>query len=170
MKQFKKIAALLLAAAMMLSLLTACGGGSSSPLAERNILKIIEAAGVTGQSGNPLRAEAAKVLQSVGSGGRISDPSKAEYTEQNDHMFLTASVITESGSSTQASPLPWQITKWDISGMNLSQMDEVAELRAIFARMDAVLASANARMTGFGVATKTIDGQTYWAMAIKAER
>ncbi len=175
MKKFKKLVALILVGVMAMAMLTACGGGgggskSFATEVEDAVFSVYsQAFGVKTND-----AEAKKLAQTAL--GYVKDgkfyrtdllnhcmttdeakkqimfamPIPAEDAEENDNYYTVMEITPEMLAELKATNIP---------------AEDIGEIRDMIKELE----TAGAKMTGLGVAAKTINGKTYVAFGIKME-
>ena len=173
MKKFKRLVALVLAGVLALGLLTACGTSTSefNEKAEKQVVAAInsyrdENALLTNDS--TLKAECAEVLTHVNADGMIPlGYARQQKTETGTNGVVTLIVI---GAETEKS--------YSFSNINDSNRNTLVNALAITPEnltnyVSSVRASVSKdkdlynRLDAVGVATRTINGKTYLAMAMR---
>lgn len=173
MKKFKRLVALVLAGVLALGLLTACGGNTSefNDKVEKQVVAAInsyrdENALLTNDSA--MKAECAEVLSHINGDGKIplgyARQQKTETTANNTVVLIVIGAETEksySFSNINDSNRNMLVDALAITPDNLTKYldsirTSVSKDRDLYNRLDAV-----------GVATRTINGKTYLAMAMQ---
>lgn len=169
MKQLKRFLALVLVGVLALTVLTGCGGNANfgaevekEMLAAVNSLRTEENAPLTNDS--ELKAKCVDALKYVNADGTIP-LGKARQQEENRSPDGKTRTIVAIGVETKGS--------YKFNSSNKNQLVEARaitpdELSAYAAeiRRDSDKDFYN-RLSGFAVATRTISGKTYLAMAMK---
>lgn len=169
MKQLKRFLALVLVGVLALTVLTGCGGNANfgaevekEMLAAVNSLRTEENAPLTNDS--ELKAKCVDALKYVNADGTIP-LGKARQQEENRSPDGKTRTIVAIGVETKGS--------YKFNSSNKNQLVEARaitpdELSAYAAeiRRDSDKDFYN-RLSGFAVATRTINGKTYLAMAMK---
>lgn len=172
MKMLKKMAALLLAGVMALALLTACGDDSAPSFGKQvedatiktfNVA-IGENSALTNDSA--LRAQAAQLLENVDADGKIEAqksfklPKDMGYGKEYTIVVATKDLGKILSGSVQVGPNDKvdaiKVTAEELAKLQNPQANGVAD----------VIGQYNAEIIAVGVATKTINGNTYMAVAM----
>lgn len=172
MKKFKKLVALILVGVMAMAMLTACGGGSGgSKSFEAQVEDAVFAVYSQAFGVKTNDAEAKELAQkSLGyikngkfysndmincmkvDGNKIAFamPLPAEDAEENDNYYTVMEITPE---------MLAELKSADISDADIGEMNEMLkEYEAM-----------GFKVTGLGVAAKTINGKTYVAFGLKME-
>lgn len=170
MKMLKKMAALLLAGVMALALLTACGEDSTPSFGkqvEDATIKTFNAAigensALTNDSA--LRAQAAQLLENVDADGKIEAQKSIKLPKDMSYgKEITMVVATKDlnkilsgkvGPNDKVDAI--KVTAEELAKLQNPQANGVAD----------VIGQYNAEIIAVGVATKTINGNTYMAVAM----
>lgn len=170
MKMLKKMAALLLAGVMALALLTACGDDSTPSFGKQvedatiktfNVA-IGENSALTNDSA--LRAQAAQLLENVDADGKIEAQKSIKLPKDMSYgKEITMVVATKDlnkilsgkvGPNDKVDAI--KVTAEELSKLQNPQANGLAD----------VIGQYNAEIIAVGVATKTINGNTYMAVAM----
>lgn len=156
MTKLRKLTALLLAGALALLLLTACGGGgSSSPeaQAEANVMRAINSNRAVALSNDPGMREVADArldeLELKGSAFGYSILNKVETKWDDDHKNFTLTLVAKYN---------YKDTKLEEIIDRISDGDPVSKLKI----------DLDGKYTKAGVAARTIRGETYIAISLRA--
>lgn len=170
MKMLKKMAALLLAGVMAMALLTACGEDSTPSFGkqvEDATIKTFNAAigensALTNDSA--LRAQAAQLLENVDADGKIEAQKSIKLPKDMSYgKEITMVVATKDlnkilsgkvGPNDKVDAI--KVTAEELAKLQNPQANGVAD----------VIGQYNAEIIAVGVATKTINGNTYMAVAM----
>lgn len=170
MKMLKKMAALLLVGVMALALLTACGDDSAPSFGkqvEDATIKTFNAAigensALTNDSA--LRAQAAQLLENVDADGKIEAQKSIKLPKDMSYgKEITMVVATKDlnkilsgkvGPNDKVDAI--KVTAEELAKLQNPQANGVAD----------VIGQYNAEIIAVGVATKTINGNTYMAVAM----
>lgn len=170
MKMLKKMAALLLVGVMALALLTACGEDSTPSFGkqvEDATIKTFNAAigensALTNDSA--LRAQAAQLLENVDADGKIEAQKSIKLPKDMSYgKEITMVVATKDlnkilsgkvGPNDKVDAI--KVTAEELAKLQNPQANGVAD----------VIGQYNAEIIAVGVATKTINGNTYMAVAM----
>ena len=174
MKQLKRFLALVLVGVLALTVLTGCGGNGNfgaevekEMLSAVNSLRTEENAPLTNDS--ELKAKCADALRYVNADGTIP-LGKARQQEDTRSADGKTRTIVAIGVETKRS--------YEFSKINSSNKNQLVEALAItpdgLSAYAAKIRQGNDkdkdfynRLSGFAVATRTINGKTYLAMAMK---
>lgn len=170
MKMLKKMAALLLAGVMALALLTACGDDSTPSFGKQvedatiktfNVA-IGENSALTNDSA--LRAQAAQLLDNVDADGKIEAQKSIKLPKDMSYgKEITMVVATKDlnkilsgkvGPNDKVDAI--KVTAEELAKLQNPQANGLAD----------VIGQYNAEIIAVGVATKTINGNTYMAVAM----
>lgn len=170
MKMLKKMAALLLAGVMALALLTACGDDSTPSFGKQvedatiktfNVA-IGENSALTNDSA--LRAQAAQLLENVDADGKIEAQKSIKLPKDMSYgKEITMVVATKDlnkilsgkvGPNDKVDAI--KVTAEELAKLQNPQANGLAD----------VIGQYNAEIIAVGVATKTINGNTYMAVAM----
>lgn len=170
MKMLKKMAALLLAGVMAMALLTACGEDSTPSFGkqvEDATIKTFNAAigensALTNDSA--LRAQAAQLLENVDADGKIEAQKSIKLPKDMSYgKEITMVVATKDlnkilsgkvGPNDKVDAI--KVTAEELAKLQNPQANGVAD----------TIGQYNAEIIAVGVATKTINGNTYMAVAM----
>lgn len=170
MKKWKKLVALALAAILAMSLLTACGGGGGSQSFETQVENAVfdvysRAFGVKTND-----AEAKELAQkSLGyvKNGRFYYKDVINCQKQDGNKVAFAMPIPRDADDNSNYCIVMEITPKmlaELKSADISDAD-IGEMKDMLEEFEA----AGFKVTGLGVAAKTIDGKTYAAFGIKME-
>lgn len=170
MKMLKKMAALLLAGVMAMALLTACGDDSTPSFGKQvedatiktfNVA-IGENSALTNDSA--LRAQAAQLLENVDADGKIEAQKSIKLPKDMSYgKEITMVVATKDlnkilsgkvGPNDKVDAI--KVTAEELAKLQNPQANGLAD----------VIGQYNAEIIAVGVATKTINGNTYMAVAM----
>lgn len=170
MKMLKKMAALLLAGVMALALLTACGDDSTPSFGKQvedatiktfNVA-IGENSALTNDSA--LRAQAAQLLENVDADGKIEAQKSIKLPKDMSYGKEITMVVATKDLNKILSDKVGPNDKVDAIKVTA---EELAKLQNPQANgLADVIGQYNAEIIAVGVATKTINGNTYMAVAM----
>ena len=170
MKMLKKMAALLLAGVMALALFTACGDDSTPSFGKQVEDATIKAFNVAiGENSaltndSALRAQAAQLLENVDADGKIEAQKSIKLPKDMSYgKEITMVVATKDlnkilsgkvGPNDKVDAI--KVTAEELAKLQNPQANGLAD----------VIGQYNAEIIAVGVATKTINGNTYMAVAM----
>ena len=173
MKMLKKMAALLLAGVMALALLTACGDDSTPSFGKQvedatiktfNVA-IGENSALTNDSA--LRAQAAQLLENVDADGKIEAQKSIKLPKKLEDMGYGKEITMVVATKDLNKILSGKVGPNDKVDAIKVTAEELAKLQNPQANGVAdVIGQYNAEIIAVGVATKTINGNTYMAVAM----
>ena len=170
MKMLKKIAAAIMAVAMATLMLTACGEDSTPSFGkqvEDATIKTFNAAigensALTNDSA--LRAQAAQLLENVDADGKIEAQKSIKLPKNLEDMGYGKEITMVVATKDLDKALSGNVDKVDAIKVTA---EELAKLQNPQANGVAdVIGQYNAEIIAVGVATKTINGKTYIAIAV----
>lgn len=173
MKMLKKMAALLLAGVMAMALLTACGEDSTPSFGkqvEDATIKTFNAAigehsALTNDSA--LRAQAAQLLENVDADGKIETQKSIKLPKKLEDMGYGKEITMVVATKDLNKILSGKVGPNDKVDAIKVTAEELAKLQNPQANGVAdVIGQYNAEIIAVGVATKTINGNTYMAVAM----
>ena len=173
MKMLKKMAALLLAGVMALALFTACGEDSTPSFGkqvEDATIKTFNAAigensALTNDSA--LRAQAAQLLENVDADGKIEAQKSIKLPKKLEDMGYGKEITMVVATKDLNKILSGKVGPNDKVDAIKVTAEELAKLQNPQANGVAdVIGQYNAEIIAVGVATKTINGNTYMAVAM----
>lgn len=173
MKMLKKMAALLLAGVMAMALLTACGDDSTPSFGkqvEDATIKTFNAAigensALTNDSA--LRAQAAQLLENVDADGKIEAQKSIKLPKKLEDMGYGKEITMVVATKDLNKILSGKVGPNDKVDAIKVTAEELAKLQNPQANGVAdVIGQYNAEIIAVGVATKTINGNTYMAVAM----
>lgn len=173
MKMLKKMAALLLAGVMAMALLTACGEDSTPSFGkqvEDATIKTFNAAigensALTNDSA--LRAQAAQLLENVDADGKIEAQKSIKLPKKLEDMGYGKEITMVVATKDLNKILSGKVGPNDKVDAIKVTAEELAKLQNPQANGVAdVIGRYNAEIIAVGVATKTINGNTYMAVAM----
>ena len=173
MKMLKKMAALLLAGVMALALLTACGEDSAPSFGKQvedatiktfNVA-IGENSALTNDSA--LRAQAAQLLENVDADGKIEAQKSIKLPKKLEDMGYGKEITMVVATKDLNKILSGKVGPNDKVDAIKVTAEELAKLQNPQANgLADVIGQYNAEIIAVGVATKTINGNTYMAVAM----
>lgn len=173
MKMLKKMAALLLVGVMALALLTACGEDSTPSFGkqvEDAAIKAVNTAlgensALTNDS--TLRAQAAQLLENVDADGKIEAQKSIKLPKKLEDMGYGKEITMVVATKDLNKILSGKVGPNDKVDAIKVTAEELAKLQNPQANGVAdVIGQYNAEIIAVGVATKTINGNTYMAVAM----
>lgn len=170
MKMLKKMAALLLAGVMALALFTACGDDSAPSFGKQVEDATIKALNVAiGENSaltndSALRAQAAQLLENVDADGKIEAQKSFKFPKDMSYGKEITMVVATKDLNKILSGNVGPNDKVDAIKVTA---EELAKLQNPQANgLAGAIDQYNAEITAIGVATKTINGNTYMAVAM----
>lgn len=173
MKMLKKIAAAIMAVAMATLMLTACGEDSTPSFGkqvEDATIKTFNAAigensALTNDSA--LRAQAAQLLENVDADGKIEAQKSIKLPKKLEDMGYGKEITMVVATKDLNKILSGKVEADDKINAIKVTAEELAKLQNPQANGVAdVIGQYNAEIIAVGVATKTINGNTYMAVAM----
>lgn len=173
MKMLKKIAAVIMAVAMATLMLTACGEDSTPSFGkqvEDATIKTFNAAigensALTNDSA--LRAQAAQLLENVDADGKIEAQKSIKLPKKLEDMGYGKEITMVVATKDLNKILSGKVGPNDKVDAIKVTAEELAKLQNPQANGVAdVIGQYNAEIIAVGVATKTINGNTYMAVAM----
>lgn len=173
MKMLKKMAALLLAGVMAMALLTACGEDSAPSFGkqvEDAAIKAVNTAlgeNSTLTNDSTLRAQAAQLLENVDADGKIEAQKSIKLPKKLEDMGYGKEITMVVATKDLNKILSGKVGPNDKVDAIKVTAEELAKLQNPQANGVAdVIGRYNAEIIAVGVATKTINGNTYMAVAM----
>lgn len=173
MKMLKKIAAAIMAVAMATLMLTACGEDSTPSFGkqvEDATIKTFNAAigensALTNDSA--LRAQAAQLLENVDADGKIEAQKSIKLPKKLEDMGYGKEITMVVATKDLNKILSGKVGANDKVDAIKVTAEELAKLQNPQANgLEDVISQYNAEIIAVGVATKTINGNTYMAVAM----
>lgn len=171
MKMLKKIAAAIMAVAMATLMLTACGEDSAPSFGKQVEDATIKALNVAiGENSaltndSALRAQAAQLLENVDADGKIEAQKSVKIPNESQEKEETYTIVVATKDLNKI--LSGQVEADDKVDAIKVTAEDLAKLQNPQANGFAdIIGRHHAEFTAIGVATKTINGNTYVAIAM----
>ena len=167
MKMFKRFAAALLVGVMALAMLTACSSGGTTLIGKEFENKVVEAIGTaTGQkleNDDGLRAKGLVLLDNIKADGTIAEDDAFDEDDDEtysvmvitEEMMARFNVLAEDGENDAAAEKLYHAQEVNA--------DMISKIVGLFKTMT----SEDSDITKIGVATKSLNGKTYAAIAVE---
>ena len=166
MKMFKRFAAALLVGVMALAMLTACSSGGTTLIGKEFENKVVAAIGAaTGkklENDDGLRAKGLVLLDNINADGTIAEDDAWDGDEETYAVFvLTEDMFTAPTAEDDSEDEPEILKAQEVTAEMIAKIATV--VKGEFGGEDAD------GLTKIGVATKSLNGKTYAAIAVEFE-